>query len=238
MRWTRDDTGRFSQRPYYDRDELDHECEKIIISFLDAKYSKVNYPITTNDLTVLIEQHVSDLDLYADLTDVGTNVEGVTDFLAGQKPRVRISQELQVPGRENRFRSTLAHELGHVKFHDHLWPHNQMELFAVSNQEQVQRCKRESIFSTSQVDWMEWQAGYASGSFLMPIRPLKNLIQQHLSEFRSGFPLLDTSLEGRILIQLTKNNFQVSFDAARVRLLQLGYLTDKPIPQTSISIFG
>lgn len=238
MRWTRDDTGRFAQRPYYERDEMDYECEKIISTFLQEKYGVVKYPINTNDLTVLLEQHVSDLDLYADLSREEGCVEGVTDFLPNQKPRVRISKELQEPKRENRLRSTLAHELGHITFHECLWPHYQLALFTFEDREQGQRCKRESIVSAKQVDWMEWQAGYASGAFLMPLSPLKILLKECLLESGYSFPLLDSSPEGQRLVRLTKDTFQISFDAARVRLFQLGYLTEKPSYQTSIGVFN
>ena len=48
--------------------------------------------MATDDLTVLIEKDVVDLDMYANLSEEKGEVEGVTDFYPGKKPKVRISK--------------------------------------------------------------------------------------------------------------------------------------------------
>ena len=63
MKWVRDNTGRFIRRPHYDPSEIDFECEQVIETFLRKRYGKVEYPISTSDLTVLIESWVEDLDM-------------------------------------------------------------------------------------------------------------------------------------------------------------------------------
>jgi hypothetical protein len=68
-----DKTGRFPLRPHYQPDELDHECEQVITAFFCAKNNVVEFPLSTDDLTVLIEKRVSYLDVYADLS--GSNVK-------------------------------------------------------------------------------------------------------------------------------------------------------------------
>ena len=114
MRYVRDQTGRFGERPHYEPDELDVMFEDVVIGFLKGQHGKVEFPITTNDLTVLIEQDTDDLDPYADLSGYGETVEGVTEFLPGRKPRVRIARDLAEAGyRENRYRTTLTHKYGH-----------------------------------------------------------------------------------------------------------------------------
>lgn len=52
MKWVTDRTGRFVKRPHYDPTELDQECERIICKFLLQKHKKVEFPITTSDLTI------------------------------------------------------------------------------------------------------------------------------------------------------------------------------------------
>src|SRR3989304_1571346 len=94
MKWIRDNTGRFPHRPFYEEREIDYECEAVITKFLIEKYKSVSYPINTNDLTVLLEQIAGELDLYADLSNYGTDVEGVTEFFSNKKPKVLISREL------------------------------------------------------------------------------------------------------------------------------------------------
>ena len=54
MKWVNDRTGRFARRPHYEPEELDSECEQIILSFLKAKYGKIEFPIKTDDLTILM----------------------------------------------------------------------------------------------------------------------------------------------------------------------------------------
>src|SRR5262245_37162288 len=105
--YVRDRTGRFQERPHYRPDELDGECEAIISNFLKEVYGTVHYPVDTDDLTKLIERDAKDLDLYADLSGYGQDVEGVTIFKRGAKPSVQISVELtNDERRQNRLRTT------------------------------------------------------------------------------------------------------------------------------------
>jgi hypothetical protein len=117
-------TGRFHMRPYYEVDELDQECERIITKFMQERCGGLILPIPTDILTKLIERDAEDLDLYADLSAEGSDVQGVTDFYPGQKPRVRIAEELSQDRHEHRLRTTLTHEYGHVWFHKALWDHH------------------------------------------------------------------------------------------------------------------
>ena len=157
VKWFKDKTGRFAERPHYEPAELDSECERLVASFLKAHKGKVEYPISTDDLTVLIEQHVSYLDVYSDLSGDGADVEGVTRFAVRKKPAIEISETLSTADyRANRFRTTLAHELGHAKFHDHVF---QMKfgsgnLFGANGQDRIV-CKREGMLDAPQNDWME-----------------------------------------------------------------------------------
>ena len=66
-----DKTGRFPYRPYYDEGELDAECEQLISSFLRFRHGKVQFPISTDDLQVMIERDVEDLDFGTDLSVIG-----------------------------------------------------------------------------------------------------------------------------------------------------------------------
>ena len=225
MRWVTDRTGRFSQRPHYEPRELDHECEQIVSGFLKHKYGEVRFPISTDDITILIEQDTSHLDLYADLSSEGQGIEGVTDFFPDRKPAVRIAKDLSLQNwRENRLRTTLMHEYGHVKLHAFLWDFNRPRLFVDSELAKGPRCRRETILNTSKTDWMEWQAGYASGSLLMPITSLRGLVGDALREWGLYKYVTADSDEARVLIKRIVEAFNVSSEAASVRLSQLGYL--------------
>jgi hypothetical protein len=110
-------TNAFGRRPHYKPEELDRECEAIINGFLKGLYGEARYPVKTDDLTKLIERDAETLDLYADLSGYGMDVEAVTEFNPGRKPRVFIAAALSEPSKENRLRTTLTHEYGHVHFH-------------------------------------------------------------------------------------------------------------------------
>jgi len=229
MRQVRDMTGRFAMRPHYQPAELDRACEAVIKHFFLATHGEIPAPIPTDQLTRLIERDVSDFDPGADLSEYGSDVEGVTQFKPGRKPRVRIASELAYDERrENRYRTTLTHEYGHVHFHGYLF---QMEpstgdLFGASGGVQggEQICKRDSILDARSNDWMEWQAGYACGAFLMPI----SLLRSTIGAFQQGRgifgPVTQGSADATALIERIRTTFQVSADAARIRLLKLDFL--------------
>ena len=156
MKWLKDLTGRFPERPFYDAEELDDLSERLILDFLCEKYADFTFPISTEDLTVLIESGTSDLDQYADLASEGYDVEGVTLFFPDRKPVVKVAENLAVAEyREHRLRTTLAHEFAHVKLHSSLWQFNQLMLLPQQDEEPGPRCRRGGILSAARTDWME-----------------------------------------------------------------------------------
>ena len=230
-----DRTGRFSQRPYFEPDELDRECENIIFNFLKENYGEVTFPISTDDLTRLIERESEDLDLYADLTDYGADVEGLTEWCE-QRPCVKISALLAANGyRENRLRTTLTHEYGHVHFHTALWEleTSQRDLLMRSPNANKQLCKRSTISNATQTDWMEWQAGYACGALLMPASHVRSLVGLYKEKHSLFGPVGYTNKHGEMLISVVQTTYQVSVAAARIRLLKLNVFgesgTDPPL---------
>ena len=124
LQYHKDETGRLPEKPHYKHEELDAMAQKIILEASDILGDKVVYPVSTDKLTIVIEKYVDDLDLYANLREEfgDKNIEGVTIFFPFKKPIIKISEDLQsVQYKENRLRTTLLHELGHVVIHDPLW---------------------------------------------------------------------------------------------------------------------
>ena len=228
VKMIRDTTGRFAMRPYYQASELDQECEYLIHDLLLKRSGKVEYPVSTDDLTVLIEMHDADLDPYADLTRYGDDVEGVTEFFPVCGPRVSISERISGDDRrENRYRTTLTHEFGHVKFHRSLWD----EKFATGD---LLDCRldankaisrRDSVLNAPQGDWMEWQAGYISGALLMPATVVRRLVADYCAPLGLHGTIHVASDHAEVLMMLVMDQFDVSAEAARVRLLKLNLLT-------------
>ena len=222
-----DKTGRFAERPHYEPEELDRECESIILGFLKENYGEVKLPVSTDDLTRLIERESENLDLYADLTEYGPDVEGLTEFRLGKKPCVKISASLaNNDRRENRLRTTLTHEYGHVHFHAYLWEVALLnaDLFMQNPNANKQICKRDTILDAAPTDWMEWQAGYVCGALLMPVSRVRRLVGAYL-ETHGLFGAVGYAGEhGQALISKMQETFQVSAEAAKVRLFKLGVL--------------
>lgn len=228
MVWDR--TRRFRERPHYDPHDLDAECEGIVRELLEGRHGKVEYPITTDDLWVLLQGDTDDVDM-VDLSREGGEVHGLTVFRRQGKPHVKIDSGLAADERRaNRLRTTLTHEYGHVKFHGFLFAMAEMEsvrLFddgkPLAARDPV--CKRDALEGNS-TDWMEWQAGYVSGALLMPAAPLRQTVLDVCGGV--GAPLARTDERALTLTKAVRERFTVSEEAARYRLSKLGYVASVP----------
>jgi len=72
---------------------------------------------------------------------------------------------------------------------------------------------------------MEWQAGYMSGALLMPRSRVKLLVEAFLKDAGAQLPLALESEDASELKQRMSVAFDVSHEAAGVRLLKLGRLS-------------
>jgi hypothetical protein len=224
VQWVKDRTGRFAQRPHYQPHELDQLCEGRIVEFLERR-GTIHFPISTDALTVLVEESTSDLDVYADLSSLGTEIQGVTDFIHGERPSIRISRDLTADQfRENRLRTTLTHELGHADLHSQLFFQPQSSLFTELAQERL-GCNREAIEGPLGSDWMEWQANYASTAYLMPISYVTQTARTFLASQTHTGRITSTSSVGVALINQVAGTFRVSRQATEIRLRELRFLT-------------
>jgi hypothetical protein len=219
--------SRFGERPFYSESDLDHLCEKLLRKFFHESDSKIPLPIPTDDLTRLIERDTADFDPGADLSAYGADVEGVTEFFPGSKPHVRISATLaDNERRENRYRTTLTHEYAHVHLHNHLFQMaaQTSRLIGGRKPAHVQVCKRDTMFAARKTDWMEWQAGYVCGALLMPVTLLRQQVAAFQEQHKLFGPIDASSDHAGKLIVVVADAFQVSSEAARVRLSVLGLL--------------
>lgn len=240
MKMISDVSGRFPLRPHYEPAELDRECEHLVRNFFKLRYGAIKFPLSTDDLTALVETEADDLDLYADLSRYGTGVEGVTLFEPGAKPRVQIANELSEKNRENRLRTTLTHELGHVHFHSYLFDPalGTMNLFKTEGSavkqksaDKIQVCKRDNMLNASRGDWMEWQAGHVCGAILMPATAVRDLIKAEFEQHVASHGQPISRQIAAAMIEQTQGAFKVSQEAARVRLMRLNVIQDTPNDQ-------
>ena len=228
VKMIRDNTGRFAERPFYRERDLDDECERLIRELLMKRHGTVDYPVATDDLTVLIEMHDADLDPYADLSAYGPDVEGVTEFFPDRGPKVSISERIAADERrENRFRTTLTHEFGHVKFHGPLWS----QKFA--NGDLLERgvnankaiSKRDNILDAPQSDWLDGPPVYTRGALGMPPTPVRRLVSDYCGPRELHGDIHVSTEHAAQLIQMVMERFAVSEEAARIRLLKLNLIT-------------
>ena len=219
MKLLRDPLGRPIPRIYFKTDDLDERCERKIADFMDQHCGGFRLPIPTDDLIRLIEMDAEDLDMYADLPE---EEDDHTDFFADRKPRVMIAKRLSDPRYENRLRMTLCHEYGHVWFHAPLWRKSGSDHPA----DPRWTCHRDRIVDAPQSDWMEFQAAYIGGALLMPRDSLR-LWAREIVMRESKQPPVPPDLDlGRAVIERAMRRCQVSEQAARVRLLRLGLLSE------------
>ena len=219
MKWIPDPTGRFPVRPYYELNELETECERIITGFLERRYGQIIIPVPTDALRVLIESEPAGLDVHADLSQEGEEIHGLTEFVPGSKPRVSIARELTTQSwRAHRGRTTLTHEYAHLHWHGPLF-----ERYCPAGERH--KCARGKLLPGSgEADWMEWQAGYISGALLMLRSRIQLLVEAFRREHRAATVINTSSVEGRLLAGRVSEIFDVSREAASLRLLQLGHL--------------
>jgi Zn-dependent peptidase ImmA (M78 family) len=223
MRLIPDKTGRFAERPFFEDGELDAECDQLVTQFLIKKYGSVKFPIATEDLKCLIETK-ADLDVYVTMNE---GEEGKTDFRR-KKPDVHISEYLSSePRYENRLRTTLAHEFGHVHFHGPFYEMKKaqfaLDLFG-KEPDLVLVTYRADVIGATETDWLEWQAGYVSGALLMPISHLRPRVIQFFEQRGVAGVIHVDHPAAQNLIRKVTQRYQTSADAARVRLQQLGFL--------------
>jgi hypothetical protein len=221
IRWVRDNTGRFERRPWYTEAYLDRCCEQVLFEFLNHLYGQVTIPVPTAAIIKLIERDAKPpLNLYADLSKVEEHIWGVTFFRPPEKPEVRIARKLyRDPHASHLLRFTLAHEFLHVLLHNPLYQQS-----GRANRGE-QHCEiDERLGLRPKVDWMEWHSNYGAGALLMPASRVKLLVEAYLRAASGSPPVSVDSRPSLDLTQRVAEAFDVSQQAAAVRLVQLGYI--------------
>jgi Zn-dependent peptidase ImmA (M78 family) len=186
------------------------------------RYGQELTPIPTEALLQLLEEHAHDVDQTAELPD---GINGVTEYYWDRKPSVKIDARLtDQHWREARRRTTICHECGHAIQHAPLWralgPENP------ADGPIAQSCRAEyNEDNHDQWDaWMEWQARHMSGAFLMPKSRVWRLAQNLAQAKQLRLPVPAGSPPSVYLIEHVVIAFQVSREAATVRLKQLSLI--------------
>jgi hypothetical protein len=178
------------------------------------------------DIEGFIERHLGvRLDVGAALDD---DVLGVTELRRGEPKRILINRDLtdaaleidEYSGTLGRWRATLAHEGAHVLLHGLLFDLNadQQALFDEdpAADERVIRCyKRDTSFGGRSRDPREFQANKGMAALLMP-RSIFGEAARELVAGKGPVRNVDEQIARR---------FEVSRQAAQIRLSELGFLS-------------
>lgn len=232
MKTYRSKAGPFSERPYFETEEIERTC-------LDELCAVNLYPKVPAAIRIdrYIEKRFGVTPSYEDL---GKGVLGLTKFGTKGVTEVVISRALEEDGSkssERRVRSTLAHEAGHGVLHSYLFAvTGQCSLFPDgSGPTPMVLCRDENPGGTRRVykgQWWEFQANKAMGAFLLP-RPLVNAALDEFmvaDGFLGGRTLDNEKREGAV--KLLADTFVVNPMVARLRLDEIFPLEDRE--QTSL----
>lgn len=224
MRYKKDDTGRFDKRPHFELGYLDELCERTLLDYLTSTLESIAWPVSTETIIKLVERDTEELDLFTSMEEFGLDdgVDGFTDYSGSSKPLVYINKRLyNKPYLENRLRTTLAHEYGHVLLHGPLFRDDSPCKLLKSPDEWTRPVPRTLSQRAKSKDWMEWQANYAMGALLMPKAAVEELVTWYARKYGFSAPFGERTGHAMQLAEATSKHFLVSVEAASIRLKQM-----------------
>lgn len=174
------------------------------------------------------------LGLEADYIELPNGVLGRTLFRRDGVAKIEIARDLAESAETDqlarrRLRTTLAHEAGHVACHQQLFVQDTetLSLFGAQNTAQEKPailCRETSVDAGYRGEWWEYQANQCMAALLLPkhlfIPQVKQALDAHgvgsfVEALRGGY---DESV-----IRMLANVFDVSWQAALLRLQELGF---------------
>lgn len=168
---------------------------------------------------VLKEKYEMDFDFDKDLKE---NVLGKIEF---DPLKISISRSLKSD--LNRWRFTAAHEIGHLILHSPL-----IKFSIDSKSDTESTLWSDSTIADATVRQMEYQANLFARHLLLPGQAVSGIVSRYFSEhsIQKGFLYLDDQPVNRnlvfTLLNTISDRFQVSVEAAKVRLKTMGLLKD------------
>lgn len=162
---------------------------------------------------------------------------GRAEYISAKAHTVIIDTRLLEENQQHRYRFTLGHEGGHDIFHTGYLSYdpNQTCMFDMAMTPMIQcrmdaGCKKGDRKLWTDHDWMEWQANYFSSAILMP----KCAVQLVANKYPRN-SLMENLVNRARLVSDVSNTFDVSTEAAVIRLKDMGYIPSDD--QTSYSAF-
>lgn len=141
-----------------------------------------------------------------------------------------IDNSLLEDSQEHRYRFTAGHECSHDIFHAGYFGYDPNQICMFSNRVPMVQCridtrgvKKKPVAEWTDADRMEWQANYGASAILMPRRMVQRLVEK--------VPVTNYAE----MIMRVSDTFNVSFEAAQIRLKDVGRVpTDVNVPTAAM----
>lgn len=150
------------------------------------------------------------------------------EYVHADKDTVIIDSMLLEKHQEHRYRFTLGHEAGHGGLHSSLLKNKENNSVSGSNEHNWLQCTNKTVQAgkavageKSSIDWMEWQANSLTSAVLMPRLSIGNALKKF-----DTFKLCDFEF-AYCAVSYISQLFNVSEQAALIRLQKLGYITSE-----------
>ena len=143
------------------------------------------------------------------------------EFITARARTIIIDNVLLDNRQEQRYRFTVGHEAAHAILHSGYFRCTSER----TGGEPIIQCRKDkSVFSSGRKtvwtdsDWMEWQANNLSSSLLMP--------RSMVHKLTDGMDAKSSAFQSATCMRVVSNTFNVSLQAAEIRLKDLGILGD------------
>ncbi len=192
--------------------------------------------------------------LEADYVSLPDGVLGRTLFRADGSAQIEISRELADeaeadPLARRRFRTTLAHECGHVACHRMLFQADTetMSLFLSDEDHEDEKpailCRESTVgsgYSGYSGEWWEYQANQCMACLLLPRHFLAPLFHAALNAVGAGSYSEAAKQDQDVdIVRALANRFDVSWQALLYRLEELGFIRNRDLlDQGSLKLRG
>jgi len=180
---------------------LERIVSERIRKFEHVTKQKAEFPIDIETIVEVVESiHV---DYFGETSEFDSDVLGVYDF---SNKKMYIRESIDNNGRR---RFTWAHEYGHVVLHSGHFLQQVFDFFEDANDGAVQLHRGQ----TDTRNMLEWQANQFASHMLMPTRLV-----------RDAFDQVRHTLSANQLISQLATVAEVSIQASRIRLEQIGWV--------------
>ncbi|MCX7885560.1 MAG: ImmA/IrrE family metallo-endopeptidase [Caloramator sp.] len=164
------------------------------------------------------------------------------EYISAKEGTVIIDNTLLESNLEGRYRFTMAHEGAHWILHRHIYQRNTNQISFFDNlNEPLVKCRSTSIDGKIKPvqlwddnDTMEWQANYMSSAILMPKSMIFTLFKEcgfgkNMDEIMGIEDFYLSDVFSKYIAAI----FNVSFQAAKIRLKNLGIIKTEDYSQKS-----